>query len=382
LPGVLFTAIHQPYSERVKVQDNKKHKKPSFLGLTGNTDVNRISRSLRVRINALFTGFLLLSLIFSPSCSKQIDPVIIATDGISDITSSSAVSGGTIVYGYDNGITGRGLVWDTLPDPSVTRHTGKLTAEGSDPVFRMDIRGLQQETVYYVRAWASHGGEVAYGNEFRFRTFWGSVTDIDGNTYNTLRAAGMEWTAANLSVSRYNNGDEIPNPEGIHEWRSASEGAWSYYLHDEELGAVYGKLYNFHAVADERGICPAGWQVPSDRHWQRLEAELGISAADAGSTGLRDRYAGGNLKATGTVYWRDPNALATDRIGFSALPGGYRHSDGRSYMLRRSANFWTSTPLGEANAWYRNISSSNGGIYRHIFLINSGFSIRCIRTGD
>ncbi|TVR72890.1 MAG: hypothetical protein EA408_05835 [Marinilabiliales bacterium] len=352
------------------------------MALAGNTGNIRIFRSLRVQVAAIFTWFLLLSVIFAPSCSKQTGPVIIATGVISEITSSTAVSGGTIVYGDNNGITGRGLVWDTLPDPSVSRHAGKLNSEGSDPVFRMEIQGLRPETVYYVRSWASHSGEVAYGNEFRFKTFWGSVTDIDGNTYNTLRAAGLEWTAANLSVSRYNNGDVIPNPEGVHEWRSATEGAWTYYFHDDKLGEVYGKLYNFHAVADERGICPAGWEVPSDRHWQRLETELGMSAADAGSTGLRDRYAGGSLKATGTVYWRDPNTLATDRIGFSALPGGYRHPDGRSYMLRRSANFWTSTTAGEGHAWYRNISSSNGGVYRHMFMINSGFSVRCIRQGD
>ncbi len=330
-----------------------------------------------------FLFFLLLIFMAVPfACNKYPEPIIVATLDISKITSTSAASGGLVVYGEDTGINGMGLVWGTSPDPSLESHAGALIAEGTNPEFKIVVVGLQPSTEYYIRAWASRGDYVAYGNELRFRTSYGSVTDIDGNTYNTLRKGSLEWMGSNLETSMYRNGDTIPNITGIHEWRTASEGAWSYYMHSSETGENYGKLYNWHATVDDRGLCPAGWHVPTDEEWKELEREIGMLHDEADIVGLRDRYAGGKLKATGTDLWRSPNALATNGIGFTALPGGYRHPDGRFYTLRRNVNFWTSTAQDGYNAWYRNIFFNNGGIYRNSYNKTSGFSIRCVRRVD
>ncbi len=331
------------------------------------------------KVDNLLYFIVLLLLSASLSCTKYPEPVILSTLDVTEVTSASATSGGVIVYGEETGISRVGLVWGTTHDPSLESHAGKLTSQVTNPRFEEVVAGLEPSTLYYIRAWAMRGNEIIYGNELHFTTFYGAVTDIDGNTYNTVKAGGLEWMGSNLTTSRYSNGDAISNITGVFEWRTASEGAWSYYLHSEELGKTYGKLYNWHAVSDNRGLCPAGWHVPSDEEWKMLETGMGMTQDDADRAGLRDRYAGGSLKANGTEYWRNPNMLATDLIGFAALPGGYMHPDGRFYTLRRNANWWTSTDQDENNAIYRNIYFNNGGIYRNRYNQSSGFSVRCVR---
>ena len=325
------------------------------------------------------TVLFLIGLLFSGACNRKVEPVIISTGEPGQITFESAVIGGSIVYGEESGITDRGMVWDTLVDPALVNNSGKISVKTTDNDFEAVIDQLEPETTYYVRSFAVNRWGTFYGNEKSFRTFYGEVADSDGNKYYTVKIGDREWMGSNLATGRYSNGDIIPNLSSIQEWRSTSEGAWSGYNNDPGLYNVYGKLYNWHAVVDPRGLCPAGWHVPTDIEWIGLETELGISPSSALRSGLRDRYAGGKLKETGTKHWLTPNMLATDEIGFSALPGGYRHPHGQFYTLRRNLNWWTSTEHSEIDAWYRNIYFDNAGIFRNVYNKNSGFSIRCIR---
>jgi uncharacterized protein (TIGR02145 family) len=252
------------------------------------------------------------------SCTRPEEPVIIATEEVKDITPNSAVSGGYIVYGEETGITERGLVWGISIDPSYERNDGKIILESGDVDFEVGIGELMPETLYYVRAFARNRTGISYGDERSFTTFFSDVTDADGNTYYTIKTGGREWMGKNLSTGRYRDGSIIPEITDSYEWQSAGEGAWSSYNNNPELLSEYGRLYNWHAVVDPRGLCPAGWHVPTDIEWIELEIELGISPSSAIRTGLRDRYAGGKLKETGTKHWLAPNTLATDEIGFSA----------------------------------------------------------------
>ena len=150
----------------------------------------------------------------------------------------------------------------------------------------------------------------------------GTVTDIDGNTYQTVKIGDQWWMAENLKVTCYRNGDAIPNITDGTTWASLSTGAYCEYNNDINNVATYGRLYNWYAVTDSRNIAPAGWHVPSDAEWKQLEMYLGMSQSEADATGWRGTDEGGKLKEVGTMHWNSPNTGATNESGFTALPGG------------------------------------------------------------
>jgi len=148
----------------------------------------------------------------------------------------------------------------------------------------------------------------------------GAVTDIEGNVYLTIKIGDQLWMAENLKVSRYRNGDNIPNVPDTSEWVNLTTGAWVYYNNDSSNDETYGKLYNWYAVDDNRGLCPTGWHVPSEEEWTTL------------TIFLIGRNVGGTMKST--TGWNSPNTGATNESGFSGLPGGNRNSDGDFNNIR------------------------------------------------
>jgi uncharacterized protein (TIGR02145 family) len=143
---------------------------------------------------------------------------------------------------------------------------------------------------------------------------------------------GLEWTTENLDVSTYRNGDPIPQVTDPTEWAALTTGAWCYYNNDPANGAIYGKLYNWYALTDPRGLAPAGYRLITDAEYLALRTCL--------QSGVPLVPAGGSLKEAGTVHWAAPNDGATNITGFTALPGGTR-SFGFS-GITTEANFWTS----------------------------------------
>jgi uncharacterized protein (TIGR02145 family) len=134
-----------------------------------------------------------------------------------------------------------------------------------------------------------------------------TVTDYDGNVYNTVTIGTQIWLKENLKVTHYNNGDSLPNVTDNDEWTGLSTGAYCNDNNDTTTVAVYGRLYNWYAVHDSRKLCPAGWNTPNDGDWVKLSGYLGSQA-------------GGKLKETGTAHWLFPNTGATNQSGFTALP--------------------------------------------------------------
>ena len=155
-----------------------------------------------------------------------------------------------------------------------------------------------------------------------------SVTDIDGNVYKTIKIGDQLWMAENLKVTRYNNEDSIPHITDPGMWAELNSGAYSIYENDTNNVSIYGLLYNWHAVTDNRKIAPVGWHVPTDDEWKELEMYLGMSQSDADDVGWRGTDEGGKLKETGTAHWISPNTGATNESGFTALPSGNRFYDG------------------------------------------------------
>ena len=207
----------------------------------------------------------------------------------------------------------------------------------------------------------------------------GTVTDIDGNTYQTVKIGNQWWMAENLKVIHYRNGDAIPNVTDNNTWASLTTGAYCNYDNDANNAITYGSLYNWYAVNDSRNIVPEGWHVPSDAEWKTLEMTLGMSQTNADQTYWRGTDERGKLKETGTTHWQSPNTGATNESGFSALPGGYRDSAGYLRDLGYYATFWSSTEYDSYHAWYRYLYYINSGVGRLSYTKQFGFSVRCVR---
>lgn len=177
------------------------------------------------------------------------------------------------------------------------------------------------------------------------------------------------WQSKNLDLTTYSNGDPIPQVTNASQWSNLTNGAWCWYNNDSvTYAAVYGRLYNWYAVADSRGLCPNGWHVPSDTEWTQLADFLG------------GRFlAGGALKAI--TNWNSPNSGATNSSGFTGLPGGYRGDNGSFVNLGNVGYFWGSTeyPNYVGGAYCRYLYYSNSNIDRSFNNKPNGISVRCIK---
>ena len=197
----------------------------------------------------------------------------------------------------------------------------------------------------------------------------GTVTDIDGNVYQTITIGDQVWMLENLKVTHYRNGDPIPNVTDDGTWAGLTTGAYCEYYNDNfEDVATYGRLYNWFAVADSRNIAPEGWHVPTDAEWQTLVDYLG-----------GDDVAGGKLKETGTTHWLSPDTGATNESGFSGLPVGNRNFGGLFDDKRYYAYFWSSTEYDGSSAWHRDLHYDYSLSCRIHYNKRYGFSVRCVR---
>lgn len=203
--------------------------------------------------------------------------------------------------------------------------------------------------------------------------------DSEDDSIKTVQIGEQVWMAENLKVTHYRNGEPIPNVPDNDEWINLLSGAYCNYDNDAGNVATYGRLYNWYALNDSRGLAPEGWHVPSDEEWKQLEMFLGMSQEEADKTGYRGTDENEKLKETGTTHWLDPND-GTNESGFTALPGGNRHSNGAYMAKGGGAVFWTATEDNDTMAFYRTLWLGHSGIRRGSFYKIAGNSIRCIRN--
>jgi uncharacterized protein (TIGR02145 family) len=207
----------------------------------------------------------------------------------------------------------------------------------------------------------------------------GTVTDIDGNIYQTKIIGTQEWMVENLKVTHYRNGEAIPNVTNGGIWAGLTTGAYCNYNNDVNNVATYGRLYNWYAVNDSRNIAPTGWHVPTDTEWKQLEMYLGMSQAEADATGYRGTDEGGKLKEAGFTHWTSPNTGATNESGFSALPGGVRNFVGGYGGMGNYNYFSSSTEFNSYDAWHRNLNYNTSEVYRNYYGKKGGYSVRCVK---
>jgi uncharacterized protein (TIGR02145 family) len=206
------------------------------------------------------------------------------------------------------------------------------------------------------------------------------LTDIDGNTYQTVTIGNQIWMKENLKVNRYRNGDPIPTNLSDANWSSTTSGAYSIFNNDVVNNTTYGKLYNGFAVKDQRGLCPAGWHIPTDSEMYALENYLDPTINNPNSTTYRGTVVGGKMKAVSGL-WISPNSGATNSSGFTGLPGSYRRADGIYYFagIGNDFVFWSSTENNQTDLWFRGLYSYGAGSYRGSQPKNYGNSVRCLK---
>ena len=317
----------------------------------------------------------------------------VTTAGITDISSISATCGGEVTNDGGDAVTARGVCWGISQNPTVE---DSLTTDGAGSgSFISRLIGLTPNTTYYVRAYAINSVGTAYGEEVSFTTSTGlpctgtpTLTDIDGNVYNTVQIGNQCWMKENLRTTRYADSIEIPSGETYSytdPYRYAPD-------NDEAYVAAYGYLYNWPAVmhgaassssnpSRVQGICPDGWHVPSDAEWEQLKdylscnlqygclSNLNIAKALASTTGWTEydwECAVGNDQSTNNA------------TGFSALPAGYYY-DGFCTDLSMSAYFWSATIFDGDYPSVRYFSYYDEAMNWSYYGKDNGFSIRCLR---
>lgn len=213
-------------------------------------------------------------------------------------------------------------------------------------------------------------GEILY-NRVKAILSPETVTDIDGNTYKTVKIGTQVWMTEDLKTTKYQNGDPIPNITDSTEWKKLTTGAYCDYDNDVNIAKKYGRFYNWYAVNDPRNIAPKGWHVPTD-------AELKILVAYLGGEGK----AGGKVKESGTTHWLSPNTGATNETGLTLLPNGNRNSQGK-YGIKYGRNgfWWTSSEFSQEIAWrFETMSIHSSLVINHTNTNKScGYSVRCVK---
>jgi uncharacterized protein (TIGR02145 family) len=195
-----------------------------------------------------------------------------------------------------------------------------------------------------------------------------TVTDIDGNEYATVTIGNQVWMASELKTTKYKDGTSIAVVTDNTLWAGLTTGALCEFNNTGANSATYGKLYNWYAIADPRGICPVGWHVPAKAEWESFDNALGGASV-----------AGGKIKETGTTHWLSPNTGATNESGFTALGGGYRNYQGVFKDFNYIVGYWSSTQSDATFAYHRSAWASNASVDTYAVNKKTGFNVRCIQ---
>ena len=330
--------------------------------------------------------------------NQDADPPTVTTNTPSDITSVTASCGGNVITSGGANVTARGVCWSTSPNPTLSdSHTTDGTGTGS---FISSLTGLASGTVYYVRAYASNSAGTEYGNEVSFTTLdllpggqppvsealpcpsAPTVTDVDGNVYNTVQIGGQCWMRENLRTTRYADGEEIP----LRKTTSATSACRFNPNNDANNVPLYGYLYNWIAVmhgettSGVQGICPDGWHVPSNADWTQLTNY--VSGQSSYMCGGNSHNIAKALAATsGWATESNSCAVGNDQsvnnaTGFSARPAGY-HSSPNNFG--NTAYFWSSTEASADNANYRSINYFVAVVHSYNYEKKQSLSVRCLK---
>lgn len=285
-----------------------------------------------------------------------------------------------------NDMSEMGFCWSTTNPPDI--NDVSVSFQPSEDRFHHRAVDLEQGTTYYFRAFYVYQGRIFYSNTLSVATSE-TLTDLDGQTYNTVRIGQQLWMAENLRVSVYNNGDEIADGTGRGDYSGMESPRFFFHYDDEpDNTPVYGKLYTWYTATDGRGICPPGWRVPDIADWEKLSKHLDPETVlyqelTDGNKELSP-LSGGMLRSEGTLesatgLWANPNAGASNRSRFNAVPGGYRDPSGAFDGIGFNASFWCFTQVDSQRGKMLYTHFFNPGLHANAFTKASGYAVRCMK---
>ncbi len=285
-------------------------------------------------------------------------PTLTVTTAASNISPTTALSGGNVLADGGAGVTARGVCWNTSSNPT-TANTKTVNGIGNG-IFSSNLTGLTANTLYYVRSYATNSVGTAYGTEISFTA----------SPNGTITICSAVWMDKNLSVATYSNGDPIPLVTDPTQWAALTTGAYCYYNNDPSTEPIYGRLYNWYAASDPRGLAPAGWHVATNAEWNTMRDCLGGMAV-----------AGGKIKEVGTVHWNSPNTGATNSSGFTALGTGYRTSFGAFTDIGGSGRWWSSETYNSTLGQGANVYYNTSDLWSSVASDKTGGQhIRCVKN--
>lgn len=301
---------------------------------------------------------------------------VVTSVSVTNITATAAMSGGEIISDGGLVLTAKGVVWNTSSSPSVSLAT--KTNEGTESSnYSSRIYGLNPNTTYYARAYATNDIGTGYGSEFSFTTtsiITGPVTDVDGNVYQTVTIGNQSWMLTNLKTTKYRDGSSITTGLTDDQWAATTSGAYAIYNNSQSSDDVYGKLYNWYAATDSRNVCPSGFHTPTIEDWNILAENLGGFSV-----------AGAKMKEVGLTHWLTPNNGATNSSGFTALPSG-------SLSPNTNVSYVGFTGQGQVGFYWLDYSyNTETGAFSGLSYLDvglevitdskkvTGYSVRCIR---
>ncbi len=228
-----------------------------------------------------------------------------------------------------------------------------------------------------------------------------TVTDYDGNVYNTVTIGTQVWMKENLKTTHYSNGTAIPLVNSNSSWNALTSTSKAYCWYNDDIAnkATYGALYTWAAAMNGavsstanpsgvQGVCPTGWHLPSDAEWTQMENYLADNGHNYDGTtgGGPDKIAkslastsGWNSSSTTGAVGNTDFPAYRNKSGFTALPGGYRHYYGTCDDIGNSGNWWSATEGSTNFGWYRGMNYNNSFIGSYNDRKEVGFSVRCLR---
>lgn len=301
-----------------------------------------------------------LLIMIASSCTKAVLPTL-STKDVSEITPITGKAGGVIIDDGGALLIERGVCWSKYELPTIDH--SKAEDSLSNQTYSLRITGLEPNTKYYLRAFATNSEGIAYGNSVIFQTLDISngssyVDSRDGKAYPTINIGEQTWMASNLAYA-------------------SEHGNYVAYDNKQENIALYGYLYDWQTA----GVaCPDGWHLPSNADWLQLFEDLG---------GINK--AGAKLKATGNIQngtglWLYPNTGAIDLIGFSSLPGGESNLSSGSFGLKGFSGYWWTADEFFSSELENDMPYAITMEYmaEDVILFNSlkhmGYSVRCLKN--
>lgn len=206
----------------------------------------------------------------------------------------------------------------------------------------------------------------------------GTVTDIEGNIYQTVKIGDQWWMAEDLKTSTFRSGALVDRVDNDEQWANTTDPAYTIY-NDSPLAPGY--LYNYHTVTSTENIAPEGWRVPTDEDWKELESFVGMPASQLDEINWRGTNEGDMLKVEATEGWLFFDGVwATNDFGFAAFGGSSRFYEGPFGVPGlKGSGFWWTADNNQGYGWYRYLDYKKSGVFRYYGHPNYGFSIRCIK---